>query len=188
MGLVKKYYQKIIVYGLIALGVLAFVLVLIIQPPKLVLKDFYDYQGTPTLSDVSFPLSYDVQITSDDASFIQLIFGDDSINEYSYTITVSNGDEKVFEYTYEDEPSNIIRLPLHENPPKKGDTISINITCDDCAKDAKIYLYDVNGQQLPRLTEGYHKRDFSYYWYSAFLIVVGLTLMPLLKEKNEKKH
>ena len=184
MGLIKKHFQKIIAYGLIILGVIAFILVLIVQPPKLVLKDSYDYQGTPSLSHVSFPLSYDVQIMSDDASFIQLIFGDDSINEYSYTITVSNDEEKVFEYTYEDEPSNIIRLPLHENPPKKGDTISIDITCNDCAKDAKIYLYDVDGKQLPRLTEGYYKKDFTYYWYGAFLIAVGLTLIPLIKEKK----
>lgn len=185
MELIKKHYQKIIAYGLIILGIIAFFLVLIIKPPKIVLQDVHDYTGSPSLSNVSFPLNYEVKIASDNAIFIQLLFGDDSINLYDYNVTVTNKDQVVFEHLYDNETSNIIRLPLDEAIPNQGDTLSITIDCKEDCKDVKMELYDIDGQKIPRLLEGYQKRDLGFFWYSAFLIAVGLTLLPLAKERKK---
>lgn len=185
MGLIKKHYQKIISYGLIALGALLIIFTLIRQPQKMSIQEIYDHNNEPTLSKISFPYSIEISTTTDKISYIELYFGDDSINQHKYTVSVLKDSKSLFEHTYINEESNIVQLPLVESDVKPNDNIVINISCKDSCENVKFELYDTPKGQLPKIGIASTSTDYRYLWLGSFLLAVGLTLYPLTKRTRK---
>ena len=184
MELIKKHYKKIISYGLIVFGIIVLAVIFITRPTKVVFENLYNYSASPTLSKIKFPFSQDIHITKNNPSFIELRFEDDSINQYQYTITLTHGSDVIFEHHYADEISNIVRFPVSDADLKIDDTVNLKIQCTNKCENAKIALYDADGEKRPKTLIAFQKQDISFYWYGMFPIVVGLALLPLSKEKK----
>ena len=184
MGIIKQHYKKIISIGLIIFGLIILIIIIVVRPTKTIFKEVYNYNQPPTLTNIDFPFSQDIQISSSDLSFLEIRFEDDSINQYQYTITITHNSDILFEHTYIDEKSNIIRLPLDTKNLKNNDIITFNINCLTSCKNAKINLYETEDGKHPKVLLVYHKSDISLFWYSIFPIALGLTLIPLSGEKK----
>lgn len=184
MEVIKKNHKKIVSYTLIILGIIALIIIAIIRPIKPFPKEIYNYNLSPKLSEINSSLAQNITIPDSNPAFLELRFEDDSINQYSYTITLAHNSEIIFEHLYNNEQSNIIRIPTSEVNLQKDDVVNLEINCIDSCKNAKINLYDIDGKLYPKILIAYYKQDISLYWYGVFLITVGFTLLPLSKESR----
>ena len=184
MELVKKHYKKIISYGLVVFGIMILAAIFIIRPSRIIFKEIYNYPATPEISKINFPLLETITIDNPDLSFIELRFEDESINQYQYKITLAHDSETLFEHQYANEISNIIRMPISNENLASGDKIQLKLQCVDHCENAKIAMYDIDGEKHPKILTASYKPDISFYWYGFFPIVVGLTLLPFSKEKE----
>lgn len=185
MGLIKKHYKKIIAYGLIVLGVISFIFILVLHPQKTSVQELSNYNVDSEIKQVSFPFSQEVPIKSTAVDYIEFYFGDDSINNYSYTITASKADETLFEHIYTNEKSNIIRIPLGDFSFQPNDVVKVQISCNESCDNVKFKLYDTKDGSIPKIITSSHSTDYRYFWYSIFLAFVGLTLIPFTKGAKE---
>ena len=181
MGLIKKHYQKIIAYGLVAIGIVFLLFSFITRPQKTTAQETYNFNTESELTNISFPYSLEIPTTASNIEYIELYFGDDSINKYEYDISVSKGTDTLFEHTYVNEQSNIIRLPISE-PSSSDGNILIDISCTGTCHNVKFELYNTKGGQVPRTVVVSHSLDYRYFWYAGFALIVGLTLIPVIKE------
>lgn len=184
MELIKKHYKKIIAYGLIILGAIAFIGIFIIRPQKLSVQEAFNYDSTPTVSKITFPFSQDITILNPSPSYIEIYFGDDSINDYKYTIIASHNEETLYEHTYINEKSNVVRLPIDNSNLSPNDIVTVRISCNETCDKTKFELYDTENGPIPKIIIASYKTDYRYFWYATFLIVIGLTLTPLTKGKQ----
>lgn len=189
MELIKKYYQKFISYGLITFGVIIFMAILVIRPSRLILQETDNYNQKAELKSVNFPFSQSIKIPAENISFLELRFGNDSINQYQYTITATHESNIIFSHTYINEISNIVRIPIDAtiklNP---YETIDIKIDCKEDCKKAKFDLYNIDSKESVETLYGFRKTDFGLLWYGLFPVTLGFTLLPLIKKgkKSEK--
>lgn len=184
MELIKNSYKKLISYGLIVAGIIIFILIMVVRPSRTVLEEIDNHTQKSELINVDFPFIQHVKIPEGKLSFLEIRFGDDSINQYQYVITATYESEILFEHTYVDEVSNIIRVPIVDPPvelvPDKN--IEISIDCQGDCSDVKFKLH--NSEEELEILYGIYKRDLGLLWYGLFPIVLGLTLLPLTKEKK----
>lgn len=186
MGLIKKHYQKILSFGLVIVGIIAFIFVLILHPQKVSVTEAYDSNTDPKLTEISFPFSQDIPINTAQIDYLEVYFGDDSINNYEYTVSVTKNHETLFEHTYTDETSNIIRIPLAEiNLVPNNDIITLQISCDHSCSNTQFELYGTKDSSSLKTLIFSHSTDYRYFWYSIFPILIGLTLIPLTKEYHK---
>ena len=185
MELIKKHYQKIICYGLIFLGIIALMFTIIARPQKTSVTEAYDSNADPRLIGISFPFSQEIPITATPIDYLELYFGDDSINNYEYTISVTKEHETLFEHTYIDETSNIIRIPLTEANLTPNSNITLQISCSHSCPNTQFELYKTKNSQSLKTVIVSHSTDYRYFWYSIFPILIGLTLIPLTKEQHK---
>ena len=129
-----------------------------------------------------------VKIPAQNVSFLELRFGNDSINQYQYTIIATHGSDIIFSHAYTDEISNIVRLPINIATYNPGETIDIKIECNKSCKNVKFELYNIDNKKTVETLYGSRKIDYSLLWYGLFPIVLGFTLLPLTNkgEKHEK--
>jgi hypothetical protein len=188
MELIKKHYQLIISYGIILFGIIVFSAILIIKPSRTVLEEAHTYDQQPKLKSIEFPFSQTVKSPGDNLSFIELRFGDDSINQYQYTITASYESTPFFNHTYNDEISNIVRIPMDPSiiTPTQDGTITIRIDCNNTCNDAHMEFYNIDNTQTIKTLFGLRKVDYGLLWYGLFPIAIGFTLLPLAK--GNSKH
>lgn len=187
MELIKKNYQLIISCGFILFGFVVFIAILIVKPSRTILEETYTYNQKPELKTVEFPFSQSIKIPNNNPSFIELRFGDDSINQYQYTITAINESTPFFNHVYNDELSNIVRIPIDYSIIKSAqdNNITIRIDCENNCEKAKLELYDIDGMQTIKTLYGIQKVDYGLLWYGLFPIAIGLTLLPLTKRGDK---
>lgn len=181
MEVIKKYYQKVISYGLIAFGIIVFALILILKPSRTILKEANDYsQGI--LTNVDFPFIQQIKTPGEKLSFLEIRFGDDSINQYHYNVSVIHGKEVLFNHAYINETSNIIRAAVEDTKLTPDEPIEIKIDCESSCEDVKFNLHEDSGEEKTLLVlYGFRKMDYGLLWYGLFPIAAGLTLFPLIK-------
>ena len=185
MGLIKNHYQKIISYGLIAIGLLSAFFVFILKPQRAATQELYNYGSDSTLTKISFPYSKQIPITVSNIDYIEIVFGDDSINQHEYSISASKENETLFEHAYINEQSNAVRIPLSSSNLQPSDNITIQITCRSSCNDVYFTTYNTKDGAFPKAFLVSSRNDYRYLWYSAFLVAIGLTLIPLIKEKKK---
>ncbi len=180
MEIVTKHIKSIISYGLIAFGILSCLFIFVKKPTKTDIVGTTKFDMIAPSSEISLPFSQEYELSNNSPLFLEVRFGDDSINKHSYTIRMNCNDEMLFEHTYTNEISNIIRLPLGKNI-DKGSKIVLSISCNDGAcQDVRA----VQNEGKLNILEGVQKMDLRYYWYSAFIFTVGLTLLVFAKEEE----
>ena len=186
MGLIKKYHKKIITYSFFLLGVLSIIIIFLLHPQKTSIQTSLNYDSMESeLTEISFPFIQDIPINTTNPDYLELYFGDDSINNHDYTITASQNNQTLFQHTYINEQSNIIRIPTADNNLQPNDTVTIRISCEDSCPNTQFKLYDIDHHPTLKTAQASHSADYRYYWYSLFLIVIGLTLIPFTKENKQ---
>lgn len=180
MELIKKSYQKIIAYGLIVMSILLVIATFIFRPQQPSTNEIYDYHTTPELIEISFPYSLNIPLSSR-TDYIELHFGDDSINNYTYTIAASKNSELIFSHDYKDEISNIVRIPLGETEFADDDRVDIQISCNEKCENVKFKLYRTDEGLLPKIAVATHKLNLYYLWFAWLLFIISLILLPLTK-------
>ncbi|MBR3137741.1 hypothetical protein IKG41_00075 [Candidatus Saccharibacteria bacterium] len=183
METIKKHHKAIIAYTIIAFGIFALIAILIVKPSRIILEEAYSFNQKPKLKTIEFPFSQTVNVPDKKLSFLELRFEDDSINQYQYTVTTTYKSTPVFSHVYDNEISNIIRIPIDYSiiEPIEGGVFDIRIDCEGTCKNAKIELYDIDGTPTIKSLYGYQKVDYGLLWYGLFPIAIGLTLLPLTK-------
>lgn len=186
MGLIKKYYQKIIVYGLITLGIIISIIIIIIRPQRVITQEIYNYNPeSAEIEKITFPLLLKIPFKTSNIDYLELYFGDDSINNYSYIISATKNSESVFEHTYTNEQSNIIRIPLAGVEFKPEDNLEVKISCLSSCSNAKFKMYDTKNGTYPRIVLVFHSVDYRYLWYAILSLLIGITLIPLTKDSKK---
>lgn len=188
MDLIKNHYKQVISYGLIFFGIIILIIILIAHPSRQVLEEADTFTQKPETNKIEFPYKQFVKIPDQKVSFFELHFGNDSINQYSYDITASFGSTTLFSHTYQNETSNIVRIPIDYSiiDLSPNEKISITINCKESNCDnAKFDLYNIDKEYKLKTLYGYKKTDYSLLWYGLFPIVFGLTLAPLAKESKK---
>ena len=188
MEIIRNHYQSIISYGIILLGLIVTIILLVIRPSRIVLTEAYTYNQKPELQSIKLPFSQTIEFPEDNPSFIELRFGDDSINQYQYTVTATYESTPFFNHTYNNEVSNIIRIPIDYSviEPTPGHNIIIRIDCKETCEDIQLELYNINDTQTIKTLYGLRKADYGLLWYGLFPIAIGLTLLPLTKKGSKK--
>ena len=186
MELIKKNYQQFISYGLIIIGLLVLITTIIIKPTRIVLEETHTYDQKPKLTEMKFPFSQTIKVPDNKLSFLELHFGNDSIDQYQYTITATYESKVFFTHTYKKEYSSNVRIPIDYSivEPTQGNTISIDINCEDTCKNVQFDLYDSDGTKSIKALYGFQKINYGPFWYGFFPIAIGLTLLPLAKKRN----
>ena len=188
MELIRKHYQSIISYGIIIFGTLTLATILIVKPSRTILEEAYSYNQKPKLTPIDFPFSQTIKTPDNNPTFVELRFGDDSINQYRYTVTATHKSIPFFNHTYENEASNIIRIPIDYSKiePIQNSEITIHINCENVCTNTQFELYEINDEQTIKSLYGIQKIDYGLLWYGLFPITIGLTLLPLVNKR--KKH
>ena len=185
----KQYVPSIIVYGLIILGILIIIAIFIIKPQKTVGIETIKNISYTDITPIQFPVSEDIQL-SPDTKYIELRFGNNVNLEHPASIKIEGyiNNQLVLEYSYKNFGSNTIAIPpptsnvnLSELP-----TLTLRLTCSENCDDNDLRIFNVNDESHPQIILGETKTDYTYIWYGAFCIIVGLTLMPLLNRR--KRH
>lgn len=185
MDLIRNHYRQIISYGLIFFGIAILIAILIVRPSRQFLEETDTFTQKPETNIITFPYKQFVKIPDQTLSFLELRFGNDSINQYSYDITASFKSTTLFSHTYQNETSNIVRIPIDYSiiDLSPGEEILITISCNESnCKNAKFDLYNSDKEHKLKTLYGYRKPDYGLLWYGLFPIVFGLTLAPLTKE------
>lgn len=184
MELIKKHYQTIISYGIILFGIVVLIAIFIVKPSRTILEEAYTYNQKPELTTIEFPFLQTLKVPNNKPSFIELRFGNDSINQYQYTITATYESTLFFNHVYDGEISNIIRIPIDYSivDPVQDNNITIRIDCSNACKNTQLELYSINGAQTIKTLYGFQKVDYGLLWYGLFPIAIGLTLLPLTKK------
>ena len=183
----KKILKKIInnwkflfCYGLIGIGVLFFVVIFIKHPMKKVTNSLYDPKEME-VQKVSFPIKQKIKLENDNLSGFWLYFEDDSINEYIYNVTLTDSlGKKYFEHEFDGYVPNIIYMGLGIITDSKGMEMELIIECETC-ENVKL-SYDKENETLKLASENYVSNNNIYYWHAIMAIVIGLVLLPLVKE------
>ena len=185
MELIKKYYQKIITYGIIVIGLLSALFVFVLKPQRSVTQELYNYNSNPTLTKISFPYSQQIPISVSNLDYIEIVFSDDHINKYQYTISAHKDSDILFKHTYINEHFNAVRIPLSNTGLQPTDVVTIQVSCETLCNNISFVTYNTEDGLLPKIFLVSNHTDYRYLWYTAFLITVGLTLIPLTKETKE---
>ena len=186
MGLIKKYHQQIISYGLIITGTLCLIILLIIRPSIIAGQELYSYGSESTMSKISFPFSFDITPSNPNTNYIEIQFGDDSINNHTYSVTATQKSKELFKHTYINESSNIIRLPMPSETIDTNEAITIVFDCQKSCHDVNFDLYDTPNGFLPKILIGAPRTNLYFYWFAIFMITVGLTLLPFINKEHKK--
>lgn len=188
MEIIKKNYQQFISYGLIVGGFLVLIAIFIIKPSRVALEETHAYDQKPKLTEIKFPFSQTIKVPENNLSFLEMRFGNDSIDQYQYTITATYESKLFFTHVYKNEYSNSVRIPIDYSiiEPTQGNTIIVTIDCKDACKNVRFDLYDFDNTQTLKTLYGFQKFDYGLFWYGLFPITIGMTLLPLVERK--RKH
>ena len=178
--------------GFFILGIVIVLIGYLSKPVKTIVENIYDYPSSSELSTITFPYTVTIPLT-EPTSYIELHLGDNSLNSHQYSISLIENNQTSFSHTYIDYPTTAIQLPTEQiyvaPSPDQPINIQLIIDCLDTCNDVQFKLYDLDNQTVPEILAAHIRRDFSYFWYSIFSFVIGLTLLPFTigDIKNAKK-
>lgn len=190
----KEKWKLLFCYLLIFLGILLIVIVLIVKPIKKTTHYVYSQSEASDITEMTFPLEEKITIHHDKLANIWIYLEDESINEYTYEIELTNSkDEVYFENRFENYNSNIINIGLGLLEESEGETFNLKIKCDEC-EDVKIakstaiddsYIVGDNDNTL-KIYYQYYVYNNTFYWYAIMAIVLGIIFIPFAKEKHDE--
>lgn len=189
--IVKKKYKIFICYGIILLAFLAFIVLLIKKPQAIVYHNVYAEDTSFSQEEVTFPLKEVVTVDIDNIQSLSLTIGDNTINNYSYQVSITDLDGNVyFVQDYDKYSSSSYYFPLNELKDLKENMLILEIDCADCkgikanlgkATD-KAYISGI--EKTLQISINNFKTNKQYYWYVFMLLAVGFTLLPLARSEE----
>lgn len=190
-----KNYKLIISYGFIFFGIITAITIIIVKPQKSETLFLYDSSSTSQTMPVSFPFEIQIKNKANNLNYVDFYLGNDSLNEYQYTLKLYDEAKIYFEHEYVNYNSNIIRIPITEGI-ELDKVLTLNIDCKQC-KDVKFDLYKSvdtshiigDEENTLQIVEVGRSVNYGYIWYALLFVAIGLTLLPLAKEScNEKQN
>lgn len=189
----KKDWRVYFCYLLVLGGILFALAIVIFKPMKFNTSYYYEYKNKLTLERINFPVLQHIRFQDDNLKALNVHFYDMSINNYSYVISLVDEDgNEYFSNSFDSNNEKWATILLDDVPLKKDYDYILRIDCPTCkgvsmsikeSSNEFTYLEEFDNKSL-EITTNYFSRNYGFYWYSAMVIVIGLTLLPTAKCDN----
>lgn len=189
----KKNWRVYFCYLLILSGILFALAIVIFKPMKINTSYYYEYKNKITLENVTFPVLQHIRFQENNLKALNVYFNDISINDFSYMVSlIDNNGNEYYSKEFSEYKDSGFTIPLDNLLLNKNNDYILRIDCSDCndvkmsikeASNEFTYLDGFNNKSL-EITANYFSRNYGFYWYSAMMIVIGLTLLPTAKDNK----
>lgn len=189
----KKDWRVYFCYLLVLGGILFALAIVIFKPMKINTSYYYEYKNKITLESINFPVLQHIRFQDDNLKTLNIYFNDMSINDFSYKISlVDEIGNEYFSNSFDSNNEKWATILLDNVSLKKDYDYVLRIDCPDCrdvsismkeASNEFTYLEGFDNKSL-EITTNYFSRNYGFYWYSAMMIVIGLTLLPTAKDNK----